>query len=127
MMVNHVASALADHWHSRAVSTVIVPVPPAEPIADGGALTATAHRSVVGPTTLVEEEDPLHAAINDSREHSSKRRQVRIRLLGANVDRLDPVERAREGCTGRDARRCGADGRPRKRLLDCNSIGGISS
>ncbi len=81
MMVSHVASALADHWHSRAVSTEIVPVPPAGPIADGGALTATAHRSVVGPTTLVEEEDPLQAAINGSREYSNKRRQVRIRLL----------------------------------------------
>lgn len=117
MMVNHVASALADHWHSRAVSTVIVPVPPAEPIADGGALTATAHRSVVGPTTLVEEEDPLQAAINGSREHSSKRRQVRIRLLGANVDRLDPAERAREGCTGREAQALRRERTPAQKTL----------
>ena len=94
MIVSQVASALADHWHSRAVSTEIVPVPPAGPIADAGALTATAHRSVVGPTTLVEEEDP-QADSNGSREHSNKRRQVRIRLLGANVDRLPQNELAR--------------------------------
>jgi hypothetical protein len=86
MMVSHVASALADHWHSRAVSTEIVPVPPSGPIGDAGALTVTAHRWAVGPTTLVEDEDPLQAAINGSRRHGKKRPKVRIRLRG-NVDR----------------------------------------
>src|SRR5687768_6717739 len=97
MMVSHVASALADHWHSRAVSTEIVPVPPSGPIGEAGALTATAHRSVVGPTTLVEDEDPLHAAINGSRRHRKKRPQVRI-ILGRECRSSRSRKTSRQVC-----------------------------
>ncbi len=44
-MMSHDTSAVAVHWHSRAVSTVTEPLPPADPIVVAVAPTVTAHRA----------------------------------------------------------------------------------
>ena len=77
MNVSQVTSAVADHWHSLAVSTVIDPVPPADPIVDSDACTATAQRLLAGATTDVEDDAP-HAARSGSSRHDAMGPQVRI-------------------------------------------------
>ena len=56
------ASVDALHVHSGGVATETLPVPPAAPIGDEGAVTVTSHLSGDGPTAVVVEVAP-HAAV----------------------------------------------------------------
>jgi hypothetical protein len=77
MSVSHGTSAVAVHWHSRAVSTVIAPVPPPDAIVAAEAWTDTAHRALEGAVIEVEEDAPQAARSGRSR-HDSRGPQVRI-------------------------------------------------
>jgi hypothetical protein len=77
MSVSHGTSAVAVHWHSLAVSTVIAPVPPPDPIVVAEAWTVTAHRPLVGATIDVEDDAPQAASSGSSR-HDSDGPQMRI-------------------------------------------------
>jgi hypothetical protein len=68
---------VAVHWHSLAVSTVIAPVPPPDPIVATEVCTDTAHRPLVGATIDVEDDAP-QAASSGSSMHDSNVPQVRI-------------------------------------------------
>lgn len=104
--VSHGTSAVAVHWHSRAVSTAIAPVPPPDPIVAAEAWTDTAQRAFVGAIEV--EDDAPQAATSGSSRHDSKGPQVRIGFVKAmlvpgpdrhpceggrrSADRADPCE-----------------------------------
>src|SRR5689334_18193559 len=72
------SSALADHEHSRSVSTTTLPVPPDAGISDGLLLIDVAHFVGVGPLTLVVAELP-HPATPAMSRASQRCRRERIR------------------------------------------------
>jgi hypothetical protein len=90
------SSALADHEHSRSVSTTTLPLPPDAGISDGLLVIDVAHFVGVGPLTLVVAELP-HPATATRRSVGQNFRRERMPesdIACAHV-RVEPRVRAR--------------------------------
>ena len=84
--LSQAASAVAVHWHSRAVSTVTDPLPPVGAIVVVVAATVTAHRSAApdGLTTVVDE-DPRRDDFEIALIAAGRARRVPNLAIGRRV------------------------------------------